>query len=287
MYAEMSGERKPFVIVAGATDGLGSSFGYECAARGNNLLLVGSNRQALEELSDSLQNKFSVEILVLETDLMKEEAPSRVLDKIIIEEIDVFMLINNTGLDQKAVLAGQDVSEIRGLCDREGEASMALVKALLPELQMHFNSYVINVGSLALYCLLSGRSSCWVTNNFFSQHAHTLRTELRNYSISVSTLCPGLMILNAGEGMRRMRSNLLTRAMTMKPNELAALVLDNAVGGTKTTIPGRFNWLLYNTLSLLPGALRRSIMMQVMRWMQKSSLRLGHVTDSTKVQVTS
>jgi uncharacterized protein len=65
---------KHFVLITGASEGLGKSFAIECAKRGMDLFLVSLPETGLPELSKLIDANFDIYVDFLELDLTGENS---------------------------------------------------------------------------------------------------------------------------------------------------------------------------------------------------------------------
>ena len=69
-------------LVTGATAGIGLAFCRELAERGHHLVIVARNRARLENVSDELRARHSINVEILAADLSKRAALRRVADRV-------------------------------------------------------------------------------------------------------------------------------------------------------------------------------------------------------------
>jgi len=93
-FAERYG---PWAVIAGASEGTGSSFADQVAARGINCILIARRRDPLEELAEELRARHRVECFSASIDLAAREALSHIVAGTGGREVGLF--INNVGSD--------------------------------------------------------------------------------------------------------------------------------------------------------------------------------------------
>ena len=90
---------KKVVLITGAGSGFGRAFAIAFASKGANLVLNDINMKGLEETRDLVLKDNNVEILLAQADISKLEEVER-MKKQVFERFDnVFILINNAGID--------------------------------------------------------------------------------------------------------------------------------------------------------------------------------------------
>ncbi|CAG7824358.1 unnamed protein product, partial [Allacma fusca] len=89
--------RLNFVVVTGASDGIGKAFAKQLANLGLNIVLISRSKDKLDLVAEEIENQFAVETKVIAVDFTNGAS---VYDQIkeSIEGLDVGVLINNVGM---------------------------------------------------------------------------------------------------------------------------------------------------------------------------------------------
>src|SRR5215208_1506922 len=90
----VAGSAAPFVLITGATGGLGKAFAVECANRGWNLCLTDLNMEALNTLAGGLRNAYNVQVLTLASDLTDPLSRAALFEQMHARQVRLSMLIN-------------------------------------------------------------------------------------------------------------------------------------------------------------------------------------------------
>ena len=101
-----------YIIITGASQGIGACFAEALAKRGKNLILVARSLTKVEALAASLRDKYRVRVEVLVNDLAL--APSAAEVAAHCAEFSVDGLINNAGFGLGDQFAASQVPEIIG-----------------------------------------------------------------------------------------------------------------------------------------------------------------------------
>ncbi|KAF2714229.1 NAD(P)-binding protein [Pleomassaria siparia CBS 279.74] len=94
------GPRGSWVLITGASDGIGKEYALSLAAKGYNLLLVSRTSAKLESLASDISTKYGPKIATktLAMDFSKNQDSDYARLKKLVEGLDVSILINNVGL---------------------------------------------------------------------------------------------------------------------------------------------------------------------------------------------
>ncbi|MES2490967.1 MAG: SDR family NAD(P)-dependent oxidoreductase, partial [Pseudomonadota bacterium] len=87
-FAEQYGS---WALVAGASDGVGRAFAETLASRGLNVVLLARRREALNDVSSSIEQQYKVQTRVIAMDLAAADAATRVMAEVSDLEIGFFV----------------------------------------------------------------------------------------------------------------------------------------------------------------------------------------------------
>ena len=86
-----------YTLITGSSSGIGEQFARQSAARGENLILVSNQLQALQSVSSSIAQQYGVDVRILDIDLSAADAAERVYAFAqTVGEVDT--LISNAGV---------------------------------------------------------------------------------------------------------------------------------------------------------------------------------------------
>jgi len=191
------GLQNAWVVLTGASRGIGVTIAEKFAKEGANLVLIARSKEGLDEtcrrvagiggkavpISFDLQNISRIKDLASE---IKHAAP----------HTDV--LINNAGLEKYCFFQNCATEDITSILSVNLLAPMELTRLMLPDMIARKKGHIINIGSLAgkigevynsLYSTSKGGLDNW---------SDALRQELRETGIKVSLVAPGAI---TGAGM--------------------------------------------------------------------------------------
>jgi len=107
----------PWVLISGASDGLGAALAHEAASKGLNCALIARREDVLKDLSNALMSEYGVQAQYYVIDLMDENAAARIYA--VADEIDVGLYIVNAGGDTVASrFVDADISDWNKLISR-------------------------------------------------------------------------------------------------------------------------------------------------------------------------
>ncbi len=174
------------VLITGASGGIGEASATLFAKKGYDLVLVGRNKEKLEEIKNNL-SIYNKEIVLIQKDLTIESEVKELVEEC--ESLNIDILMNNAGFGDCGSFLESDINK---------QKDMIKVNVLaLVELSYYFGNKmkekgygkIINTASVA--GLTSGpyMSIYYATKAFVLSFSQALNEELED--ISVTALCPG------------------------------------------------------------------------------------------------
>ena len=254
-------EVNQWVLITGASAGIGAEFAAQYAARGDHLVLVARRGERLAALAAELtrrhQTKTEIEIL----DLGRPHAIARLVESLARRERHIDVLINNAGYGMPGSFISHPWAVHLEFQQVMINTIAELTWHLIPHLRAQQGGTIINVASLAGLMpgsaghTLYGPSKAWLIK--FSE---ALGAELKRDGIRVLALCPGFTVSEFHDvnGMRPQVS-LLPRWLWMTASEVVAQGLAAVERGDSIYIPGRINRGLALLARVLPGGVLRAL----------------------------
>jgi uncharacterized protein len=90
----------PWVVVAGASEGMGADYARMLAEQGLNCVLVSRRQPALDEIAAALERDHGIETRAIALDLSEPDAAERLFDRT--SDLEVGLYISNAGADPHA-----------------------------------------------------------------------------------------------------------------------------------------------------------------------------------------
>jgi retinol dehydrogenase-12 len=209
------------IVITGATDGIGKVAARELYKKGYSLILVGRNKQKLDQTMEELSTfKNQNSIYLFQADLSITKETKRIATEIRKNHPKVYCLLNNAGA----------FFSTRTLTSENLEATIALnhlnyfvmAQELLPSLESYGSARIVNVASRAhVGVSLDFKNffgevdySGWkqyqrskLMNIYFT---YSLSEKLKSKNISVNCLHPGFVKTKFGQNNEGLAKTLVT-----------------------------------------------------------------------------
>jgi short-subunit dehydrogenase len=242
-------------LVTGATAGIGHAFCLELAERGHDLVIVARDRARLENVSDELRARHSINVEILAADLSKRAQVQRVAERLADRDRPVDLLVNNAGFGMRRSFLKGDLADEEALLDVLCRAVLLLSHAGALSMKDRGRGAIINVSSVAGFAPMGtyGAAKAWCT-----AFTETLAHELAGSGVSATALCPGFTHTEMHD-----RANLdiskVPEVMWLKADRLVRDCLDDVKAGKVISIPGVQYKLLTGIAKLAPRGVVRGL----------------------------
>src|SRR5687767_12442080 len=123
-----------WVIITGASSGIGRALAFQFAAGGFNLLLTARNEAALSAVAAQCSSRYGVEAEVISADLSRPESLDNVIAAVGSKPRHYEVLVNNAGFGIHGDFASSDIDQNIELVNVQLAAALRLIRAVLPSI---------------------------------------------------------------------------------------------------------------------------------------------------------
>lgn len=240
-----------YLLITGATGGLGSAFAQECAQRGYALYLTDWS-DAGQSFADYLRQTYGVEVRFRACDLTSAQQRQVLYQAFKEEGIRFWGLINVAGMDYEGAFLERTRQQILTILQLNMEATVDNSHAILHLRDPEQRFVLINVCSLAAYYPMPYKALYAASKRFLLDFSQALREEITPYG-TVTALCPA-GLPTTPETMRAIfAQGFWGMATTMDTRVVARRTIQHALRGKAVYIPGWFNRILRSLGSMAPA----------------------------------
>lgn len=242
MHKDLRTKYGPWVLVTGASSGIGQEYAKRLAAAGLSVAMVARRRAPMEALAAELE-RGGVKTRVIEMDLGQAGAAARLADAV--ADLEVGLLVANAGTGWIGRFDLQKPEDHSFLIRLHCEFHVELTARLLPAMKARGRGGVIIVSSmggmvpLPYYAVYSG------TKALLQNWGEAIAVEMQGTGVDVQVLAPG----DTKTGFQEVAGEMSTKWSTVED-----VVGDSLAGlGTKTVVvPGLENKLSLFAQRFLP-----------------------------------
>ncbi len=177
-------------LITGASRGIGAAFADRLAGRGANLILVGRQRDTLEEVAARVR-VHGTRVEVLPADLAEGDAPARIEREVGVMGLTVDHLINNAGIGVHGYFADATAARHVAVVDVNVRAVTDLAARFLPGMIARRRGGILNVASTAGVQGLAWLPVYSGTKAYVITWSEAVWVSLRGTGVRCCCLCPG------------------------------------------------------------------------------------------------
>jgi len=250
------------VVVTGASSGIGRETALAFVRAGASVVLAARHESTLREVANAISRTTGSEsVLVVPTDVTKDEDVRRLIDLAIARFGRLDILVNNAGIGMRAAVADMPLDDVHYLMEVNFHGPLRCIQAVLPLMRKQRAGQIVNVGSV-LSMVVSPCNSAYCASKFaLLALSDSLRLELHGSGVDVISVLPAYTDTSFFEHMFRYGSP--TRMSPFKgqhPARVARAIL-RACAGRKRQVVLTFSarlgiWLRRLAPSLLDFAVR-------------------------------
>ncbi len=181
---------KTWVLLTGASTGIGYELAKLFAAEGYPLVLNSRDEKRLQEVAAELKTKWNAQTMVLAKDLAKLEAPAEIFYAL--RQTPVGVLVNNAGFGSQHAFIEDEASLSAEMMHVNMDALVQLTRLFLPSMLARKEGRILNVASTAAFQPGPLMAIYYATKAFVFSFSVALSQELEGTGVTVTTLCPGL-----------------------------------------------------------------------------------------------
>ena len=177
---------RPATLITGASAGLGVEFARQCAARGDEVILIARRKDRLNKLTAELGKAH-----VIAADLGKPNSPAKLLEEIKSRGLWVRTLINNAGFGLRGRFDALPLDRQLEMIDLNIRSLTNLTFIVIDDMRAHGGGSILNVASTAAFQPGPNMAVYFATKAYVLSFTEALHEEWKDRGIKVSALCPG------------------------------------------------------------------------------------------------
>lgn len=249
---------KEYIIITGASSGIGFEMAKQLAAKNYNLLLVARREDKLLQLQKDLQNQFNIDVEYFLFDLSEPNSANDLYQLVKDKNYVVTGLINNAGFGDYGNFVEMPLKKDEEMIALNITALVGLTKLFGADMVKNGRGRIMNIASLLSFLPFPYYSMYSATKCFVLAFTETVAAELQGTGVTVTALCPGTVETAFHTDSMR-KTNAMSANKPMPAEVVAKEGVELFLNGRGKKIVGFTNWFLSN----LPRVTPDSIMMKI------------------------
>jgi short-subunit dehydrogenase len=183
-------ESQGTAVITGASTGIGAVYARRLAHRGYDLMLVARNEERLKRLAAEITVDTGRSIQTITADLVARADRERV-SKLIRENTDVSLLVNNAGIARLGPIETARPDELRAMIDLNVTALTQLTQAVLPGFIARQRGGIVNIASAMALWTMPTTAVYSGTKAYVLMLTRGIAEEVAGQGIQVQAVLPG------------------------------------------------------------------------------------------------
>lgn len=182
-----------YVLITGATSGIGLELARLFAKDGYNLVIVSRDQTNLEQTAYELKNSNSnIDVVTISKDLFKPESPFELYQEVKEKGIQINVLVNNAGQGVYGEFADTEIAREVDIIQLNITSLVVLTKHFLQDMLSLGSGKILNLSSIASKTPGPYQSVYHGTKAFVQSFTEAIRSEVKDKGIVVTALLPGV-----------------------------------------------------------------------------------------------
>ena len=227
-----------WAIVTGATNGIGRAFVEELILLKFNIVIIGRNQDALNELSKKIERN-NLKSSPLNLDLSLPSSIDKIFE--VTDKLNVGLIVLSAGFGNYGDFVDNNLSDNCKMIDLHCKSRMKMCHHYANLFKTQKRGGIINLSSIVAYQGTKGAANYSAVNAFLQNFNEGIGMELKKYSVDVLSVCPG-PVATGFEKTAKMKFLFSSSAKTV------ANVAIKSLGKKSTVFPGILAKVLHYSL---------------------------------------
>ncbi len=239
-------------LITGGSSGIGYAIAKELASRGYHLILASNQESRLEEVCTELSTQYNIKARPVFIDLAEPNAAAKLYEWCHAEQLPVDVLVNNAGFFFFEEVVKTDPAKAQQMLLLHTSTPALLCTLFGKDMKQRRCGHILNISSLAAYMPYPGIALYSATKRFLKCFSRALRSEMIEYGVNVSCICPGAVSTQLYSLSDDYHKKALRSGIMMKAEKLARKSVDAMFRRRSWMIPGLFNRISLLFILLVP-----------------------------------
>lgn len=184
-------------FITGASSGIGKACAFSLAEQGVNLIISARRVNIIEKISEEIKEKYGVKIYTIKLNVKDRKEVEWTINSLPEEWKNIDILVNNAGLAKGMnKFYEDDIDNWEEMIDTNVKGLLYVSKAIIPGMIERKSGHIINIGSTAGHEAYPKGHVYSATKHAVTAITKSLRIDLIDKNIRVSTVDPGAVETN-------------------------------------------------------------------------------------------
>ncbi len=221
--------RERVSLVTGSTRGIGRAIAEKLAEAGSRVIITGTYGEKAKAVAQEIANKYGVETLGLEMNLLSEESIKKAFDEINSRFGGVDVLVNNAGITRDKLFLRMSLSDWEEVLKVNLTGSFIVTQLAVKKMIKQRWGRIVNISSVVGFTGNVGQVNYATTKAGLVGFTKSLAKELAPRNVLVNAVAPGFietdMTASLSEEIKESYRKNIPLGRFGSPEEVAGVVL--------------------------------------------------------------
>ncbi|MBA3059724.1 MAG: SDR family oxidoreductase [Gammaproteobacteria bacterium] len=236
-------QRRPLVLITGASSGIGEALSHCFAQAQHDLVLVARSADKLQALARQIEAQYPSRVQVVPLDLTLPDGTHQLATALKARRRLPDVLVNCAGVLAQQPFVRMKSADHQGVIDLNISALTAIMSHFLPLMIKRGSGRVLNVASIAAFQPVPLLATYAASKAYVLSLTESLSQELQGSGVSITALCPGItatpMLQAATQGNAQL--NQLPGFLIGDVQDVARQGFEACMKGDVICVPGIIN----------------------------------------------
>lgn len=216
-------------LISGGTGGIGEAIAIDLAEKGYNIgLNFLKNLSKALNLKKEIEEKFNVEVLLLQGDVSKKEDVEKIVKDFIEKFKTIDLLVNNSGIVKDNLIIRMKLEDFLDVINVNLLGTFLLTKECLPYMIKNRSGSIINISSIVGIFGNVGQSNYASSKGGIISFTKSIAKEVASRNIRVNAIAPGFIDTEMTKNLDESYKNKILEKIPLKrfgkPEDVSKLV---------------------------------------------------------------
>jgi len=243
---------KGIALITGGCSGIGRAIANELAQKGYDLILASNQEERLHKSCEEIIAKYHIKVRPVFIDLALPDAAVKLYEYCHSEQLEVDILVNNAGIFFFGEVVETPGAKAQCIMTLHTTTPALLCTLFGKDMKAKRSGHILNISSLAASLPYPGIAFYSSTKRFLKSFSRSLRTEMIDYNVNVTWICPGAVSTQLYDLKEADHKRALRYGIMMRPERLAALAVKAMFKKKASIMPGLLNRIFLPLMLLIP-----------------------------------
>lgn len=248
-----------YVLITGASGGIGRELATLFAADGHNLVITARSQERLDTVKERLEQRFGIHVVAFAIDLSESDAPKKLHEFTTSQGLVVDHLVNNAGFADWTGFLDADWNRQNEMMQLNMHASAELTYRYGCDMRTNGHGRILNISSVASMMAGPYMAMYFASKAFVRSLSEAVAHELRGTGVTVTCVCPGPTTTGFEKAANMHGRNFFTMTKPATARQLAVYAYRKMMRGSALAYHGPLTKAGAIAERTLPRALTRKI----------------------------